>query len=177
MSYTDPTKFEAMYREHRAKVVSLCRSLSGNRQDAEDLAQETFVRAWRNRDRLDATANVRSYLLTIATRLWFDVKRERGRRVQPVSLDAPRMFSEEEDMFHQVVDPHGATDARILEQASADAVIEAAKEFLGDDIDILTLRADGWQFDEVAEMKQLPVGTVRSRMWRLKQRLAKAVRA
>jgi RNA polymerase sigma-70 factor (ECF subfamily) len=76
-----------LYREHAAPLLRFVLSLNGGvRQDAEDVVQETLLRAWRNADRLDPKAGtLRPWLLTVARRLVIDEHRRRTARPPEVS--------------------------------------------------------------------------------------------
>ena len=76
-----------LYREHAAPLLRFVLSLNGGaRQDAEDVVQETLVRAWRHADRLDGeTGSLRPWLLTVARRLVIDEHRRRKARPPEVS--------------------------------------------------------------------------------------------
>jgi len=72
------------------RLFRLAFRITGHRQDAEDVVQETFIRAHRNRERFDASAELGSWLHRIATNVAIDVLRKRRRRRAQVedSLDA-----------------------------------------------------------------------------------------
>lgn len=76
-----------LYREHAAPLLRFVLSLNGGvRQDAEDVVQETLLRAWRHADRLDpAVGTLRPWLLTVARRLVIDEHRRRIARPPEVS--------------------------------------------------------------------------------------------
>lgn len=78
--------YTELVARHHASVRAYVFRLTGNRSNAEDIVQETFLRAWRNRDRLDPGAgSIRSWLFTVAHNLAVDLLR--GRRTCPVSDD------------------------------------------------------------------------------------------
>jgi len=80
--------FEAMVREHWDAVYRLLRSLCRNVHDTEDLAQETFLRAWKRLDSFAPGTKMRSWLLKIASNAFLDEQRRRKRsRSQPLDLD------------------------------------------------------------------------------------------
>ena len=82
--------FRAIFEEHGMRLFRLAFRITGHRQDAEDVVQETFIRAHRNRERFDASAELGSWLHRIATNVAIDVLRKRRRRRAQVedSLDA-----------------------------------------------------------------------------------------
>ncbi len=71
------------FRQYRRELHRHCYRLAGNVADAEDLVQETFLRAWRARDRFEGRASVRNWLYRIATNVFLDSRRAAGRRSVP----------------------------------------------------------------------------------------------
>jgi RNA polymerase sigma factor (sigma-70 family) len=85
------TEFEALVEEHRARVTSLARRIVGDPELAEDITQETFLRAYRHRESIDPERPVWPWLSTITRRLCSNA--QRGRRFQEVALDAVPLAS------------------------------------------------------------------------------------
>ncbi len=72
--------------EHLPHVYRFALRLTGSRQEAEDLAQDTFLRAWRHKDRLRDAKAARVWLFTIARNLWTDRLRRKARRPAAIEL-------------------------------------------------------------------------------------------
>jgi RNA polymerase sigma-70 factor (ECF subfamily) len=83
----DAGAFDVIVRRHEALVRSVLYRLTGNADDAEDLAQETFLRVFENLARFRGDAALRTWILRIAANLARDRLRRRRRRPEPVSLD------------------------------------------------------------------------------------------
>ena len=75
----DPSGFTAIVEAHWGAVYRLLYHMTGNRHDAEELSQETFLRAWRRMDTFQRGTNLRSWLLRIATNAGLDLHRKRKR--------------------------------------------------------------------------------------------------
>ncbi|MFH8463497.1 RNA polymerase subunit sigma-70 [Streptomyces sp. NPDC017991] len=75
--------FDALVEAHRRELRAHCYRLLGSYDEAEDLTQEAFLRAWRARDTLDDVDNPRAWLYTIATRVCLDFLRKHNRRPTP----------------------------------------------------------------------------------------------
>jgi RNA polymerase sigma-70 factor (ECF subfamily) len=69
--------------EHRPRLHAHCYRLTGNVADADDLVQETFLRAWRSRDRFEGRSAVHTWLYRIATNLYLDQRKAAARRTVP----------------------------------------------------------------------------------------------
>ena len=74
----------AAYAEHRRGLHAHCYRLTGNVADADDLVQETFLRAWRSRDAFEGRASARTWLFRIATNVFLDNRKAASRRTTPV---------------------------------------------------------------------------------------------
>ncbi|MFB9688896.1 RNA polymerase subunit sigma-70 [Amycolatopsis plumensis] len=78
--------FETLVEQHRREIQVHCYRMLGSLADAEDLTQETFLRAWKGRDGFEGRASVRTWLYRIATNACLDVLARRPRRVLPDQL-------------------------------------------------------------------------------------------
>ena len=87
----DESGFAALFERHRGELRVHCYRMLGSFEDAEDLVQETFLRAWRGRASFSADGRlvVRAWLYRIATNACLDVLRSRPRRVLPQDVAPP----------------------------------------------------------------------------------------
>jgi RNA polymerase sigma-70 factor (ECF subfamily) len=91
----NPEAFTALVESHRQPLLVHCYRMSGSLDDAEDLVQETFLRAWDKLKSFDGHGSFRNWLYVIATRLWLDEARKRKKRIllpldgDPADPDAP----------------------------------------------------------------------------------------
>jgi RNA polymerase sigma-70 factor (TIGR02960 family) len=81
-------EFETLVRRHRGELRVHCYRMLGSLDEAEDLAQETFLRAWRNIDRFEGRSSLRAWLYRIATNACLDALDGRSRRILPYDLSS-----------------------------------------------------------------------------------------
>ncbi len=137
---------------------SLLRVL-GSAEDAADIVQDAFVQAYTKLDTFRGTSAFYTWLYRIAFNLAMSHAR-RGHKT--ASLDGRKSLAGEEPM-----DGQPTAEAEVMQQERAELVHAALAELSIDYRQILVLREiDGCRYDEIAEILDLPVGTVRSRLFR-----------
>jgi RNA polymerase sigma-70 factor, ECF subfamily len=171
----DRVRFEEEALQLSDQVYRVARRLTGSREEAEDLVQDTYARAFRSWQQFQPGTNLRAWLLRILTNLNID----RGRRVQRTPEQAPL---EEGDYYlynrlESTLPDENPDEERVLERLSQNAVVEALAEVPHDFRDVLVLVDIGeFAYAEAAQILDIPVGTVMSRLHRgrriLKQQLA-----
>src|SRR5437660_12882317 len=87
----DDESFRTLVESHQRGIRVHCYRMLGSLQDAEDLTQETLLRAWRSLDRFEGRASTRAWLHRIATNACLDEIDRRGRRILPVMQGTPRL--------------------------------------------------------------------------------------
>ena len=81
-----PAALQSGLEQHRRELTGYCRRVLGSSFEAEDAVQETLIRAWRNFDRFEGRATLRSWLYRIATNVCSDMMRRPQRRARPLDL-------------------------------------------------------------------------------------------
>ncbi|MEM7586806.1 MAG: RNA polymerase sigma factor [Acidobacteriota bacterium] len=153
--------FEALYREHSERVYALCLRMSGNAQEAEELTQDAFVRAWEKLETFRGESAFSSWLHRLTVNVVLASWRSKGRlRDKVVSLaDA----EPQEEVKHP--EPRLAMD---LERAIAGLPAGARTVFVLHDI-------EGYRHRDIAEMTGLAVGTSKTQLHRARRLLRKAL--
>jgi RNA polymerase sigma-70 factor (ECF subfamily) len=160
------------------QVYGVARRLVGSRDEADDLVQETYARAFRSWRSFTPGTNLRAWLLRILTNLNID----RGRREQRAPTVQPL---EEGDYYlynrlEQATRDSDLDEERVVERLSQDDVVAALSEVPHDFRDVVVLVDIGqFSYQEAAQILDIPVGTVMSRLHRgrriLKTNLAESV--
>jgi RNA polymerase sigma-70 factor (ECF subfamily) len=168
-------RFEEEALELSDQVYRVARRLVGSREEAEDLMQETYARAFRSWQQYRPGTNLRAWLLRILTNLNID----RGRRLQR-QPDAQPL--EEGDYFlynrlESALPDENPDEERVLQRLSQNSVVDALAEVPHDFRDVVVLVDIGdFSYADAAQILDIPLGTVMSRLHRgrraLKQNLA-----
>lgn len=160
--------FDDLVRRHQDRIVRLCHRILGDADAALDAAQEAFVRAWRGLGSFAGEARFSTWLTRIAINQCRNELRRRRtvKHQQPLSLDAPAAGGET-----TLRDGLAAADASPYEVARGHevaAALAAALPELDDEArEVLLLRdAEQLSYEDIAEVLEVPVGTVRSRLHR-----------
>lgn len=152
-------RFERQAEKVFPSVYGTALRLTRDRDDASDLTQEALVRAYDAYERFDGR-NFKAWLLRILTNLYINRYRRQKRTGTAASLD-------QEEMAEPAAAPDAAPDRQIFDDLLG-SEIEAALEKVPENFRIAVLLSDleGMSYDEVAEITEVPVGTVRSRIAR-----------
>jgi RNA polymerase sigma-70 factor (ECF subfamily) len=155
--------FEQRMRDSYRQVYSLALRLSGNTQEAEDIVQEAYVRAFRFFHRFDTSLSFTSWMFRILSNVHIDSARKRS-KFKTCSLDRPNNLS---DSAWDIADASGSPDKMIEENQLEDTVqlglMSMSAEFR---TAVLLADVEGLAYEEIAEIMKTSIGTVRSRIHR-----------
>ena len=174
---THPTKehiFNEEFLPHSNALLTFAYSLTLNQADAEDLLQDTLVKAFRFIDSYEAGTNPKAWLFTILKNAFINKYRKDSKRPTKVTLD---------DVFM------GQNDDRSPYSTYEDLNVEMFDQMMGDEVSIAinSLSADfrtviilcdleGFTYEEIAAITDIPIGTVRSRLFRARNALKEKLR-
>ena len=164
--------FAAIALPHLSTIARVANALTGDAADTEDLVQETFLRAYRHWHTFQPGSDCKSWLATICRHTFAELRRRQNRAVvvddqELESLAAARALKTArakgvDDMFARLdLGPAIAKAIRALEPHYRDVV--------------LLVDIDGFSYEEVATSLDVPVGTVRSRLYRARRQLQEAL--
>jgi RNA polymerase sigma-70 factor, ECF subfamily len=160
--------FDTVYDEQADFVFSLSRRLSKTKSDAEDLFQESFLKAFRFFPKFRG-GSVKGWLRKIVVTT--NISRHRGKKNQPV------LPLEEHEGWKESIPDEGAGPAELAELEEQKCSLQVALGQLGEDArTVLVLREiEGLDYEEIAQTLDIPKGTVRSRLARGREALRRVL--
>ncbi|MDP9642209.1 RNA polymerase sigma-70 factor (ECF subfamily) [Actinopolyspora lacussalsi] len=162
-----PPSWEEVVREHADRVYRLAFRLSGNKHDAEDLTQETFIRVFRSLASY-RPGTFEGWLHRITTNLFLDMARRRSRlRMEGLPEDTDR------------IPGRGPSPEQVFQDTHLDPDLQAALEELSPEFRaaIVLCDVEGLSYEEIGATLGVKLGTVRSRIHRGRQLLKSALEA
>ncbi len=170
---SDRERFEAQVGPHLDGLFRGALRLTRNRANAEDLLQETFLRAWRSFHTFQEGTNVRAWLYRILMNAYIDSYRKATHEPEIVDQDDVDEFylyskAHESDEYRRTGNPEEVLLTNLM-----DANVVGALDSLPETYRSVVLLADveGFSYKEIAEMLHIPIGTVMSRLHRARRQL------
>ena len=156
----DNDAFNNLVDEHREAVFRLAYLMLRNAEDAEDITQETFLRAYRHLEKFDNEREFRPWILSIAANLCRNQKRGLGRYWNAIWRFAGEQIGE-----------HPSVEGDVIQQHDVQRLLDAVRELRHNEQEIIYLRYFlNLDVKSAAEMLNVQPGTVKSRLHRaLKQ--------
>jgi RNA polymerase sigma-70 factor (ECF subfamily) len=163
--------FAELLRRYQSHVERILYHLAPDWQDRADLAQEVWIRVYRNIKRLNEPTKFRGWLSRIATNLFYDELRKRKRTNQTISLDAPRRVDDGEidwDIVSDYPNPDETLATWEFYERLKLAIADLPVAFR---TTIVLREIEGLAYEEIAEMTGVSLGTVKSRIARARAKL------
>jgi RNA polymerase sigma factor (sigma-70 family) len=165
------TLFAELIRRYHPHVEKVLYHLAPDWTDRADLAQEVWIRVYRNIKRLQEPEKFRGWLSRIATNLFYDELRKRKRVSTPLSLDAP-LSVDDGEMDWEIASDDPGPDEQLATQEFYDQLREAIADLPEAFRTTIVLREiEGLSYEEIADITGVSLGTVKSRIARARQRL------
>ncbi len=169
----DRVRFEEEALELSEQVYRVARRLVGSREEAEDLVQQTYERAFRSWRQYTPGTNLRAWLLRILTNLNIDRGRRQQRTPQTTSIDEAGDYFLYNKLEATAPDEN-PDEERVLERLSQDSIVDALADVPHDFRDVVVLVDIGeFSYADAAQILDIPIGTVMSRLHRGRRILKK----
>lgn len=167
----DHEAFRLLVERHQNAVIGTVAKMLGNASESEDIAQQVFLRIWRNAKRYRPDAKFTTYLFTITRNLVFNETRRKSRKKE-VSAD------EREENSHQLIEanPDHQPDSELLQAELQQAVDDAIASLPETQrMAVVLRRYEQLSYEEIAEVLELSVSAVKSLLFRARTALREAL--
>lgn len=167
----DQDAFGQLVVDHQNKVYTLCVHMVTDREEAADLAQEAFLKAWRNLSSFHGESSFATWMHRLATNVCLDYLRKQARRQNistAVSLD------DEDANWSEPADHSQDPQAHLEQEERKRALARALAELPEHHRRMLLMReVSGMSYQEIADALDVDLGTIKSRIARARERLRK----
>ena len=161
----DSQAFGALVERYQRRVVGVAQAVVHNQDDAVELAQETFVRAYENLGKFESRSSFSTWLYRIAANLAIDFRRREGRPQVLRGEDA-------ETEINRIPSPRGDSYQETARTELSQRINGALKELTSEHRAVILLReVEGLSYDEISDVLQVPRGTVMSRLHYARSRM------
>jgi len=174
----NPGAFDAIVRAHQDRIYAFCARMLSDREDALDVSQEVFLAAYRNLGTFRGDAALSTWLLRIAANRCLNRIRQR-RSIGARETPWPDGGADAEGPVFQPATSEATEPDRVAEARETGAILSEALGRLdpGTRWMVLLSDAEGFSYEEIAEMANVPVGTVKSRLHRARMALRRMLSA
>lgn len=172
----DLSSFEELVRLYQNRVYALCVQLAGNHNDAQDLAQEAFIRAYRSLGGFRNEADFGTWMHRIAVNIWLNSRRKNNARQAILYLDEPYQDGDGGEVRREIAAEDG-DPLQLLEEKEYRGLVRAALGELSEEHRaVLVLREiEGYSYEEVSQMLGCSLGTVKSRLSRAREAMRRRI--
>ena len=155
------------------EIYASAMRLTRQKESAEDLVSEVYSRAWKSFDQFQPGTNLRAWLYKILTNTYINHYRHKQR--EPIMMELDRPEDDETAsggaLYDRLINTHehpSENPEHVLSNRILDRDMKKAIEGLPEDFRMVVLLADiqNFSYQDIADMLQIPIGTVRSRLWR-----------
>ncbi|WP_035390025.1 sigma-70 family RNA polymerase sigma factor [Ferrimicrobium acidiphilum] len=177
LSVADKKNFSSDAMQYTENLYSAALRMTHNAADAEDLVQETFLKAYRGYDSFQAGTNLKAWLYRILTNTYINIYRAKKRRPDESNLE------DVEDLYLyrrlgglEAVQAGRSAEEEVLDRIT-DTDVKAAIDSLPEQFRLAVVLSDieGFSYKEIAEIMDVPLGTVMSRLHRGRRAMQRAL--
>jgi RNA polymerase sigma-70 factor (TIGR02960 family) len=166
----DEPAFAALTEHHRRELHIHCYRMLASFDDAEDAVQETFLRAWHNRERFDGSAKVRAWLYRIATNVCLDMLRRSSRRLTRMHsfAEVPWLQPYPDRLLDEIAPSDAQPDAIVVERETIELTFLTALQLLPPRQRVALIVRDvlGWPANQTAAILETSVAAANSALQR-----------
>ncbi|GMU79420.1 MAG: ECF RNA polymerase sigma factor SigR [Acidimicrobiia bacterium] len=169
----DQARFAELAMPYMGALYSAALRMTRNPADAEDLVQETYLRAYRGFGGFEEGTNLKAWLYRILTNTFINIYRAKKRRPDEVDYDDVEDFLLYRRLGGLEAAEAGRTPESVVLDSIPEAAVKEAIEALPEQFRVAVLLADveGFSYKEIAEITDVPIGTVMSRLHRGRRQL------
>lgn len=171
-SKPDRVAFTELLNRYQPYVDKILYNLAPDWHDRPDLAQEVWIRVYKNIQRLQEPSKFKGWLSRITTNLFYDQLRKRKRHAPPLSLDASISRGDDDDLKWEIPSDVPLPEDNLSTVEFYDllnrAIADLPETFR---VTIILREIQGLSYEEIAEITQVSLGTVKSRIARARNRL------
>jgi RNA polymerase sigma-70 factor, ECF subfamily len=169
----DTTAYRGLVEKYQTRVYQMVYGMVRNREDARDITQDAFVKAYDNLHRFRLESSFYTWIYRIAMNLSIDFLRKRQRRGPVTEYDEAIAHRDDDGGIDEA--HHQDGPARTLERKRLyERIMDAMEELPEDQRQVVLLRElEGLSYKEIAEVMEIPEGTVMSRLYYARKKLQK----
>ena len=155
-----------LFNEIRDELISTLLYVLGNKEDAKDAAQDSFIKCWNARDQLGQVLNLRAWIFRVAFNTAKDMQRSAWhRRAKPLRAEQYTMAGKEI-----------APEAVVEKKEALESLRRAILDLRTEEKEVFLLRQNGdLTYEQIAEMRGCPVGTIKTQMRTALEKLRKVL--
>lgn len=167
----DVEAFALLIQKYEAGLYRYCLRFTGNSQDAQDMAQQTFIKVFENIEKIDLDRELKSWIYTVATNLCRSLYRKK-REVNFSDLEGPD--SEDEGSTENYFEDNNVDVSGDVEQRELKEKVSKALEKLPEKYRVVLnlYYIEEFSYEEMAEMLEIPLNTVRTHLRRAKEKIS-----
>ncbi len=171
----DPRAFEVLLKKYHKSVYYMLLKMVNNANDAEDLTQEAFAKAFNSLHKFDSKYAFSTWLFRIATNNCIDFIRKK--RIQTVSIDSSYENDEGDNMTFDIKDPALSPDDLMLKKQRKEYLKKAVDRLPAKYKKLVELRYfQELSYEEVSQELELPLGTVKAQLFRARELLSQELK-
>ncbi len=165
-------KFEILFNQSKSKLYAVAYSVSHNREQAEDILQDAYVKAWKKFSEYDSNKKFENWMTTIVKNTAIDNSRHKSKKINTVSFESKPNHANNSYVMN-IEDKNSNLFENYNKKLFLTQLHSAICDLPGDLKNIMLPLAEGYSYAEISEQINIPISTVRARVHRAKQIIRK----